>query len=107
VITDHISDAKYLFDNGILHCKVTPLWAQANGQVERQNWNLLKSMRIAQVEGKGWRKELAHCIATYRTTAHSVTRVCPAESLFGRRIPTKLPELCERAVNDEKLQDRD
>ena len=42
MITDHISDAKYLFDNGILHCKVTPLWAQANGQVERQNWRLHK-----------------------------------------------------------------
>lgn len=64
-------------------------------------------LEVAQVESKGWRKELAHCIATYRTTAHSVTRVCPAESLFGRRIATKLPELCERAVNDEKLQDRD
>ena len=42
MITDHISDAKYLFDNGILHCKVTPLWAQANGQGERQNWRLHK-----------------------------------------------------------------
>ena len=98
---------KYLVDNGILHCKVTPLWAQANGEVERQNRSLLKSMRIAQAEGKDWRIELVHYLATYRTTPHSVTRVCPAESLFGRRIRTKLPELCERAVNDEELRDHD
>jgi len=37
----------YLVDNGILHRKVTPQWAQANGEVERQNRSLLKSMRIA------------------------------------------------------------
>ena len=98
---------KYLVDNGILHRKVTPLWAQANGEVERQNRSLLKSMRIAQAEGKDWRIELVHYLATYRTTSHSVTGVCPAESLFGRRIRTKLPELCERAVNDEELRDRD
>lgn len=64
-------------------------------------------MRIAQTEGKDWRIELVHYLATYRTTPHSVTGVCPAESLFGRRIRTKLPELCERAVNDEELRDRD
>ena len=98
---------KYLVDNSILHRKVTPLWAQANGEVERQNRSLLKSMRIAQAEGKDWRIELVHYLATYRTTPHSVTGVCPAESLFGRRIRTKLPELCERAVNDEELRDRD
>ena len=46
-------------------------------------------------------------LATYRTTPNSVTGVCPAESLFGRRIRTKLPELCERAVNDKELRDRD
>ena len=28
---------QYLVDNGILHRKVTPQWAQANGEVERQN----------------------------------------------------------------------
>ena len=98
---------KYLVGNGILHHKVTPLWAQASGEVERQNRSLLKSMRIAQAEGKDWRIELVHYLATYRTTLHSVAGVCPEESLFDRRIRTKLPELRERAVNDEKLRDRD
>lgn len=98
---------QYLVDNGISHRKVTPLWAQANGEVERQNRSLLKSMRIAQAEGKNWRKELVRFLAAYRTTPHTVTGICPAELLFGRKIRTKLPEFRETAVNDEELRDRD
>ena len=92
---------KYFVDNGILHRKVTPPWNQANGEVERQIWSFAQ-----EYEGKDWRNELIHYLATHRTTSHSVTGVCPAESLFGRRIRTKLPELCERAVNDEEIRDR-
>ena len=64
-------------------------------------------MRIAQAEGKNWRKELVRYLATYRTTPHTVTGVCPAELLFGRKIRTKMPELRETTVNDDELQDRD
>ena len=98
---------RYLVDNGILHRKVTPQWAQANGEVERQTGSLLKSMRIVQAEGKNWRKELVHYFATYRTTSHSVSGVCPAELSFGRKIRTKMPELRETTVNDDELRDRD
>ncbi|XP_022795609.1 uncharacterized protein K02A2.6-like [Stylophora pistillata] len=97
----------FLVDNGILHRKVTPQWAQANGEVERQNRSLLKSMRIAQAEGKNWRKELFHYLATYRTTPHTVTGVSPAELLFGRKIRTKMPELHEPTINNDELRDRD
>ena len=31
----------------------TPLWPQANGEVERQNWSLLKAIKIAQIEKIG------------------------------------------------------
>ena len=98
---------QYLVDNGILHRKVTPQWAQANGELERQNQSLLKNMRIAQAEGKTWRKELVHYLATYRTTPHSVTGVCPAELLFGRKIRIKMPELRETTVNGDELRDCD
>lgn len=64
-------------------------------------------MRIAQAEGKNWRKELVHYLATYRTTPHTVTGVSPAELLFGRKIRTKMPELRETTVNDDELRDRD
>ena len=97
----------YLVDYVILHRKVTPQWAQANGEVERQNRSLLKSIRIAQAEGKLWRKELVHYLATYRTTPYTVKSVCPAELLFGRNIRSKMPELRETTVNNDELRDRD
>ena len=97
----------YLVDNGILHRKVTPQWAQANGEVERQNQSLLKSMRIAQAEGKNWSKELVHYLATYRTTPHTITGLRPAELLFGRKRRTEMPELRETTINDDELRDRD
>ena len=40
----------FLKDNGIKHRKITPLWPQVNGEIERQNRSLLKRMQIAQVE---------------------------------------------------------
>ena len=48
-----------------------------------------------------------HYLATYRTTPHTVTGVCPVELLFGREIRTKMPELRETTVNDDELRDRD
>ncbi|XP_048743047.1 uncharacterized protein K02A2.6-like [Ostrea edulis] len=45
------SDFKdYLESEVIMHRKTTPLWPQANGEVERQNRTLLKRMRIAFAE---------------------------------------------------------
>ena len=64
-------------------------------------------MKIAQAEGKNWRKELLRYLATYRTTPHTVTGVCSAELLFGWKICTKMPELCETTVNDDELRDHD
>ena len=107
MITDRSSDLKNLRSTLLIMAfytvRLLHYGPKPNGEVEQQNWSLLKSMRIAQAEGKDWKIELVHYLTTYRTTPHSVTRVCPAESLFGRRIRTKLPELCERAVNDEEL----
>ena len=42
----------FLQENGIEHRKITPLWPQANGEIERQNRSLLKRMQIARMEGK-------------------------------------------------------
>ena len=43
-----------LHECGIDYRKSPPLWPQANGEVERQNRTLLKSMKIAAAEGKRW-----------------------------------------------------
>ncbi|CAK8685732.1 unnamed protein product [Clavelina lepadiformis] len=82
----------YLDEQSIHHRKVTPIWPQANGEVERQNRSLLKRQKIAQAEGKDWKKEINTYLLMYRSTAHSTTGVSPAELLFKRKIRTKLPE---------------
>ena len=48
----------FLAENGIEHRTTPPLWPQANGEVERQNRTLMKSVQIAHIEGKDWRQEL-------------------------------------------------
>ena len=101
---------KYFQDNGIEHRTSTPLWPQANGEVERQNRSLLKVMRIAQAEKKDWCRELLKFLIAYRTTPHTTTGESPAKLLYGREIRTKLPSLrssSSRVAADEDVRDKD
>jgi len=42
----------FLAENGIEHRTTFSLWPQANGELERQNRTLMKSVQIAHIEGK-------------------------------------------------------
>ena len=99
----------YLKDNNIQHRTSTPLWPQANGEVERQNRSLLKTMGIEHNEGRDWRKEMQKFLLGYRSTPHTTTGVSPAKLLFGREIRSKLPgvEELRSASNDSEVLDRD
>lgn len=103
-ISDHFKG--YLKKNGIEHRRTTPLWPQANGEIERQNRTILKRLRISQAEGRDWRSQMDDFLMMYRSTPHSTTGVSPAELLFGRKIRTKLPQLQEFTCDDE-VRDRD
>ncbi|XP_060077908.1 uncharacterized protein K02A2.6-like [Ylistrum balloti] len=107
------SFAYFLAEQGIEHRRVTPLWPQANGEVERQNKSLLKRVRIAQIEKKNWKEEIENYLMSYRTTPHTVTGVSPAELLFKRKLRTRLPaiedysgDICDRD-NEQKGKDQD
>ena len=99
--------AEYLKENDIVHHKTTPLWPQANGEVERQNRSLLQRIKIAQGEGKNWKEELLTYLFAYRTTPHSTLGISPAEALYGRKLRTKLPELRPSVIDDESIRDED
>ena len=103
-ISDHFKG--YLKKNGIEHRRTTPLWPQANGEIERQNRTILKRLRISQAEGRDWRSQMDDFLMMYRCTPHSTTGVSPAELLFDRKIRTKLPQLQEFTCDDE-VRDRD
>ena len=77
---------RYLQDCGVEHRKTTPFSPQANGEVDRQNRSLLKPMRIAQAEGKEWKKELRKYLVAYRSSPHTTTGVSPAKLLFGKKM---------------------
>ncbi|CAG2215593.1 unnamed protein product [Mytilus edulis] len=97
----------FMSEHGIVHHRTTPLWPQANGEVERQNRSIMKRVKIAQAEGRDWKLELNKFLIMYRSTAHSTTGVSPSELLFGRKIRTKLPELIDYNINDFEVRDRD
>ena len=63
----------YLKESGIKPRRVTAKWAQANGEVERQNSSILKRLRRAHAEGKDWKRRLVKYMAVYRTTPHHTT----------------------------------
>ena len=99
----------YLRANGIEHRKTTPLWPQANGEVERQNRSLLKCLQIAHLEGKNWRTELLVWLMAYRSTPQTTTGTTPCYMMFGHEVRSKLPELRGETVGvpGEEVRERD
>ena len=84
---------RYMETLGIDFPPPTPLWPQANGEVESFNRPLGKSIRAAEAEGRNWRQDIQRFLLAYRTTPHSSTNVPPAELLFNRTVNGKLPGL--------------
>ena len=82
----------FMEENGVEHRMTTPLWPQANREIERQNRSILKRLRIAQAEGKNLKSEVDRFLMMYRSTPHSITGVASAELLYGRTYCTKLPQ---------------
>ena len=79
----------FLQENEIQHRTSTPMWPQANGEVERQNISLLKALKIDQAEKKDMKIEFRKFTIAYRTTPHSSTGVTSAKLLFNREIRSR------------------
>ena len=98
----------FLAENAIEHRTTPPLWPQANGEVERQNRTLMKSVQIAHIEGKDWRQELLTFLTAYRSTPEMTTGATPFYLMFGREMRSKLPDLRREAtITNEEVRDRD
>ena len=81
----------FLKINGITHTKTTPLWPQANEQVERINRVIKKAIQTAINEDRNWKHELNTFLLTYRNTLHCTTDETPSFLLFSRTVRDKLP----------------
>lgn len=91
---------------GFKHQKITPLWPQANGEVERVMRTLNKAIQIASVEGTPRMRVITEYLRNYRATPHTTTGKTPAELLFKRSIRVRLPEYSV-PESDDQLRERD
>lgn len=96
-------------DRNIVLYNTIPYWPQQNGEVERQNRDILKRLKISQVEKTDWRAALEEYLVMYNSTPHSVTGKSPSELFFKRQFRDKIPMLCDinRQVEDSDVRDRD
>ena len=81
---------EYLKQENVRWISTTPLWPRANGEVERQNRSILKSLKIAALKKVDYKAELRRHLVAYRSTPHSSTGATPFELMTGRRMRTKL-----------------
>lgn len=95
-------------------CNITlyntiPYWPQMNGEVERQNRDVLKRLKISQLEKKNWKDDLLDYLAMYNSTPHTTTGKTPAELFYNRQFRDKIPTAAdiERQVLDSEMRDKD
>lgn len=100
---------KYCEEGGIILHHTIPYWPQQNGEVERQNRDLLKRIRISYALKKNWKKELLDYMMMYNSTPHTSTGKTPSELFFGRQFRDKLPNLGDIENNelDGEVRDKD
>lgn len=78
-----------VFDNYYKECGTTlyhtvPYWPQMNGEVERQNRDVLKRVKISQAENRNWKEGIFNYIMVYNGTPHAVTGKSSSELLCKR-----------------------
>lgn len=84
-----------------------PYWPQMNGEVERQNRDILKRLRISQTEQRDIKDSLYEYLMMYNSTPHSVTGRTPSELFFQRQNRDKIPTLENTNEKKEDLEVRD
>ena len=75
------------------HQLAYPYWPQANGEIERFNRTITKTIKCALTEGKDWKEALEQFLLMYRTTPHTTTGTSPAQILFHHIPNNGLPTI--------------
>lgn len=86
-----------------------PYWPQQNGEVERQNRDILKRLKISQCQKSDWKDDLLCYLMMYNSTPHSTTGKTPAELFFNRQFRDKIPSAVdvENRRMDLEVYDKD
>lgn len=94
---------------GIKLFNTIPYWPQQNGEVERQNRDILKRLKISQTQKSDWKNDLLDYLIMYNSTPHRTTGKSPSDLFFNRPFRDKIPfagDLENKGTNDE-VRDRD
>ncbi|KAJ0176070.1 hypothetical protein K1T71_008244 [Dendrolimus kikuchii] len=93
----------------IILYNTVPYWPQQNGEVERQNRDIIKRLKISHLEKKDMKESLMEYLLMYNSTPHSVTGKSPSELFFRRQNRDKIPSIdrLENKEVDEEVRDRD
>ncbi|XP_055608627.1 uncharacterized protein K02A2.6-like [Uranotaenia lowii] len=94
---------------GVKLIHTTPLNPTENGLVERSMQGINKISAIANLRKQNWREALSDYVAAYNSWPHHVTKVPPAELMFGRAIRCLVPN-CRtdtKQFDDDELRERD
>ncbi|XP_063634881.1 uncharacterized protein K02A2.6-like [Cydia splendana] len=94
--------------NIIVHNTV-PYWPQMNGEVERQNRDIMKRLKISHLEKKDIKESLMEYLLMYNSTPHSSTDKSPSELFFRRQNRDKIPSIdrFESTTVDLGVRERD
>lgn len=94
--------ANLMKSKGIKHNRITPLWLQVNGLVERFMRLLMKVIRAARI-GENMQEFCFNFLASYRATPYPTTNIAASEMMFGTPTKYVLPHLdvkLETATDD-------
>ncbi|XP_063389656.1 uncharacterized protein K02A2.6-like [Cydia fagiglandana] len=98
-------------NNDIHLFNTIPYWPQQNGEVERQNRDIIKRLKISQIDKKNWKDSLLEYLTMYNSTPHTTTGKTPAELFFQRKFRDKIPMIDTFEYNykdqDMDVRDRD
>lgn len=96
--------------NIIVH-HTPPLYAQANGLVERVNRGIKKRLQISKIESESnWQDDLlVSYLVMYRSSPHNTTGKSPYELMFGRPMKDKIPSFNNsyKGYYDEDVREKD
>lgn len=98
----------FCVERNITLFNTVPYWPQQNGEVERQNRDILKRLKISQAEKKDWKESLQEYMIMYNSTPHSVTGMTPSELFFKRKFRDKIPMISDtEQQRDQVIEVRD
>lgn len=98
---------KFCEISGIILFNTIPYWPQQNGEVDRQNRDIVKRLKFSQLQKTNWRQDLLDYLMMYNATPHTTTGKPPSELFFRRQFRDKIPTLINSstALLDEGMKD--